>query len=143
MAASPLALQERLTEAVNRHDLEALAACFAPDYRSEQPLHPDRAFVGREQVRKNWSRIFEDVPDMQAEVIRATSDDETVWAEWRWSGTRLDGEQVDIRGVTIMGVEDDHIVWGCLYMVPVQGEGRGIDAAGKEMTQQSQDASST
>jgi ketosteroid isomerase-like protein len=143
MAATPLALLDRLNEAINRHDLEALVECFAPDYRSEQPLHPDRAFVGREQVHKNWFGVFENVPDIQAEVIRANSDDEMVWAELRWSGTGLTGEQVDVRGVVIMGVEDDHVVWGRLYMEPVQGEGRGIDAAVREMTQPSQEASST
>jgi hypothetical protein len=32
---------ERLHQALNEHNLEALLACFAPDFQSEQPLHPD------------------------------------------------------------------------------------------------------
>jgi ketosteroid isomerase-like protein len=129
MAATALAILERLREAVNRHDLGALVACFAPDYRSEQPVHPERAFVGREQVHENWSAIFEDVPGLRAELIRATSDDQVVWAEWLWSGARLDGEQLKLQGVTIMGVADGHIVWGRLYMEPVSVDGRGVGVA--------------
>ena len=54
---------QRLREAINRHDLDALAACFEPDYHSEFPAHPDRTFRGHEQMRKNWSQIFGAVPE--------------------------------------------------------------------------------
>ena len=53
---------ERLNAAMNAHDIEAFVACFHEDYESEQPAHPDRAFRGRDQVRENWSAIFEGVP---------------------------------------------------------------------------------
>jgi hypothetical protein len=52
------AVSERLLEAINAHDLEGQLACFNEDYRSEQPAHPARAFSGREQVRKNWSKLM-------------------------------------------------------------------------------------
>jgi hypothetical protein len=39
--SSPRGVFERMIGAINRHDLEAMVAYFAPDYRSEQPLHPD------------------------------------------------------------------------------------------------------
>jgi len=38
---------ERLQKAMNNHDLEAFVECFNPDYQSEQPVHPDRRFRGR------------------------------------------------------------------------------------------------
>ena len=62
---------ERLRDAQNRHDLDAFVACFDPEYRSEQPVHPDRVFVGSNQVRKNWGAIFEGVPDFHAELLRS------------------------------------------------------------------------
>jgi hypothetical protein len=34
---------ERLRDAQNHHDLDGLVACFDPAYRSQQPVHPDRA----------------------------------------------------------------------------------------------------
>ena len=72
MAPHPRQALERLHDAINRHDLEAFVACFAPDYRSEQPAHPGRAFTGSEQVRKNWATFFAGVPDLQAELLGST-----------------------------------------------------------------------
>src|SRR6478609_1436712 len=60
----------RLHAAMNAHDIEAFVACFAADYDSVQPAHPDRAFRGREQVRANWSAVFTGVPDFRAELVR-------------------------------------------------------------------------
>lgn len=48
---------ERLGDAQNAHDLAAFVVCFDPAYRSEQPVHPHRAFTGREQVRENWAEV--------------------------------------------------------------------------------------
>jgi len=56
---------ERLLAAANAHDLEALVACFSPDYQLEMPAHPSRNFRGNEQVRKNWEGFFAAMPDMQ------------------------------------------------------------------------------
>ena len=49
--SSPTAVLERLQREINQHDLDALAACFDPDYHSEFPVHPDRTFCGHEQMR--------------------------------------------------------------------------------------------
>jgi hypothetical protein len=38
---------ERSRDAQNRHDLDAFLECFDSGYRSEQPVHPDRAFTGQ------------------------------------------------------------------------------------------------
>ena len=38
---------------MRRDEIEAFVACFDPSYRSDQPAHPDRAFQGSDQVRKN------------------------------------------------------------------------------------------
>jgi hypothetical protein len=45
---------DRLAVAMNAHDLDTAAGLFHPDYRSEQPAHPGRAFTGRAQMRANW-----------------------------------------------------------------------------------------
>jgi hypothetical protein len=82
---------ERLRDAQNRHDLDSFVACFHPEYRSEQPVHPDRAFVGSRQVRKNWAEVFAGVPDFHAELLRSAHEGETGWVEWHWRGTRVDG----------------------------------------------------
>ena len=118
---------ERLHRAMNEHDLAAFVACFGPDYRSEQPAHPNRGFGGREQVEKNWAALFSAMPDFHAELVAATTDAHTVWAEWRWSGTRVGEPRLDMTGVTLFGVEDGLIVWGRLYMEEVEAAGEDID----------------
>ncbi len=119
----------RLTDATNRHDLGALADCFHPNYDSTFPAHPGRAFRGHGPMRQNWSRIFTAVPDIQSALVRSVSIQGTSWAEWEWSGTRLDGKPFLMRGVTIQGVTDGKIDWVRLYMEPVERTDVTVDAA--------------
>jgi ketosteroid isomerase-like protein len=119
---------------MNAHDIDAFVTCFAEDYDGKQPAHPDRAFVGRDQVRENWSAIFEGVPDFRADLVAATRDSDIEWSEWRWRGTQADGTQLDMAGVIVCGVSDDLLGWARLYVEPVEREGAGIDAAVREMS---------
>ncbi len=137
MPTHALAMVERLREAINRHDLEAFVACFAPDYHSEQPAHPNRIFTGSAQVRMNWAAFFAGVPDLQAEVVRTTAEGETVWVEWHWRGSRRDQSPLDMRGVTLFAVRDDRIVWGRLYMEETEEAGADIDATMQHLTEPS------
>ena len=135
MKSSQIVVMERLQRAQNARDLEAFLACIAPEYQSDQPLHPDRGFQGPDQVRKNWSTIFHDIPDFHSELLRSAVEGDIAWAEWHWSGTRRDGTRFDLRGVTIFSIQADRIRWGRLYMEPVQEAGAGIDIAVKNITQ--------
>ena len=114
---------ERMAQALNRHDLNAFLGCFDPNYRSEQPAHPNRGFGGKEQVRKNWSGMFESFPDFEAQLLRYAAADGVVWGEWHWMAS-----------VTIMGVEEDSIVWARLYMEAVEEDGQDIDEAMRTIT---------
>ena len=131
---NPRSVLERLVAAQNQHDLEAFLDCFDPDYQSEQPVHPRRAFIGREQVRKNWSALFSSTPDFHSELIAAASDGHTGWAEWRWSGTRTDGTHFEMQGMTVFGIRNGRISWQRLYMEEVQEAGAGIDAVVRRLT---------
>ena len=122
------ALVDRLCRATNAHDLDALTACFALEYRNETPVHPDRGFQGRAQVRKNWEQIFASVPDITAEV-HWVADNQTVWSEWEMRGTRLDGSRHLMRGAVIFGVEHGQASWARFYLEPVQDGGGGVDEA--------------
>ena len=124
-----MALVERLSHATNDHDLEALVACFATDYHNETPAHPERGFVGNEQVRKNWAQIFSAVPDLTAKVLRCTAEGDTVWTEWEHRGTRPDGSPHVMRGVVIFGITDGLAAWARFYLEPVQEGAGGVDEA--------------
>jgi hypothetical protein len=92
----PAAVVERLLEAVNAHDLEAMVALFADDYRNETPAHPQRGFRGNQQVRRNWTQLFAGVPDLRARLPGAVVDGDSVWTDWdisvaghpRWCSSR-------------------------------------------------------
>jgi ketosteroid isomerase-like protein len=125
---------ERLNAAMNAHDIDAFVACFEEDYESEQPAHPDRAFRGRDQVRENWSAIFDGVPDFKSELLGTGATGDTEWSEWRWRGTQSDGTQLDMAGVIVAGVRDGRLRWARLYVEPVEQGGAGIDAAVRSMS---------
>jgi ketosteroid isomerase-like protein len=129
LGAGPAAMVQRLRQATNDHDLDALAGCFAVDYRNETPAHPERNFVGRDQVRKNWTQIFAAVPDVRADVLRCVEDGDTAWSEWEHRGTRPDGSAHVMRGVVIFGVEGSLVSWAHFYLEPVQGGSGGVDEA--------------
>jgi ketosteroid isomerase-like protein len=132
--SGPLATIERLLLATNRHDLDALAACFAEDYVNETPAHPARRFRGRAQVRRNWEQIFAFVPDISARVTRSALDGDIIWSEWEMEGTRLDGSAHRMCGAIVFSVSDDLIQWARFYLEPVDaGEGTVDDAVRQQV----------
>ena len=134
------AVVERLRDAMNEHDLEALVDVFDRDFISEAPAHPQRTFRGADQVRRNWEQIFAGVPDLQADLLDAVVEGDTVWSEWDWHGTRRDGSPHRMRGVTIQRVKDARAVSVRFYMEPVEelgpaaGEAVRAIIAGETMT---------
>jgi ketosteroid isomerase-like protein len=125
----PAALVHRLCRATNEHDLEALVACFADDYRNETPAHPERGFAGREQVRRNWTQIFAAIPDVTSEVLGCAVAGDTAWSEWEHRGTRSDGTPHLMRGVVIFDVADGLAAAARFYLEPVQDHAGGVDDA--------------
>ncbi len=119
MQSSPKVVFERMIQAANRHDLEALVACFAPDYRSELPFSPERNFTGQAGVQKNWSFFFSTMPDFQVDILREAVEGDTVWAELQFRGTQTDGNKQVTRGVIISGIQGERIAWARLYIVTV------------------------
>jgi ketosteroid isomerase-like protein len=127
----PAAMVERLRQATNDHDLDALVACFAPGYRNETPAHPQRGFTGRDQVRRNWEQIFAAVPDLTAALLRCAVDGDTAWTEWEHRGTRPDGSAHLMRGVVIFGVTAGVADRARFYLEPVRLDGQDADAAAR------------
>jgi ketosteroid isomerase-like protein len=127
--SSGLALVERLHAAVNQHDLDSLAACFADDFLNETPAHPERSFRGREQVRRNWAQIFAGVPDIEADVVSVTVAGNSAWTEWEMRGTRRDGVPHLMRGVSIFTFGDGELTSVRFYLEPVDAGGVAVDEA--------------
>lgn len=126
---------ERMTEATNAHDPARLAALFAEDDQSVQPLHPGRGFGGSAQVQANWTSVFEGVPDFASTLVASAVVGQTEWAEWDWTGHHLDGSPFAMRGVIIAVVRDGRVASMRLFMEPVERDGGDIDAAVRELYQ--------
>lgn len=105
---------------MNDHDIEAFAACFAADYSTTQPAHPNRAFVGGDKVRTNWIKMFADIPDFGADLLRSVITGDTIWCEFDWHGTRADGTPYHVAAMSVFGVRGDQFVWGRVFAEPVE-----------------------
>ena len=119
MTTATARMIERLRDATNAHDLDALVDCFAEDYRNDTPAHPRRSFDGRAQVRSNWEQIFAAVPDISAAVLASVVDGGVIWSEWEMRGTRRDGAQHLMRGVIVFGVRGERAAWARFFLEPV------------------------
>lgn len=132
-SSDPRQVVQRWTRAMTAHDLDAAAACFAPEYHDVTPTRPGQEFHGQDRVRQNFAALFEGVPDLMADLIRVVADGDTVWMEWRMHGMRVDGSRFEFAGVNLFGVRDQQFVWGRIYTQPVSDEG-DIDAQVARMT---------
>jgi hypothetical protein len=133
---SEASVVDRIVQATNVHDLDALVACFAETYVNETPVHPARGFHGREQVRRNWTQIFASVPDLRAQVVNQAIAANSVWTEWEMSGTRGDGAKFLMRGVIIFGVGDKGVESARFYLEPVDEDSGDVNAAVRAVTQE-------
>jgi ketosteroid isomerase-like protein len=113
---SNLSVLLKMEAAINAHDIDAFVNCFTDDLVSEQPVHPERNFTGAEQVRKNWTALFAQVPDLQAKLMSQTIADNLGWSEWHWQGNYINGTELNMRGVVVVGLRENTIAWARLYM---------------------------
>jgi ketosteroid isomerase-like protein len=124
---------DRLCDATNAHDIDGVVDLFHDDYESTMPVHPSRSFVGREQVRRNWTQIFAAVPGIEVEVLHWCPDGDQVWSEWEMRGTRADGAEHLMRGVMIFTVADGRAAALRFYMEPVDREQLDTDESVRQL----------
>jgi len=98
-----------ITEAFNRHDLDAIMAFFTDDAVFESPRGPDawgRRFDGKHAVREGLAARFIGIPD-----VHYASDDHFVAgdrgaSEWTLTGTTTDGIRLEVRGCDLWTFRD-------------------------------------
>ena len=125
----PSAVVQRLRAVTNAHDLDAIVACFASEYRNETPAHPARSFVGNEQVRRNWTQILAAIPDISTEILASAASGTMVWTEWEHRGTRRDGTAHLMRGVIVFDIAGGLIASARFFLEPVEEASGDVDAA--------------
>ena len=110
-----LAALERVLEAFNRHDLDAIMSHFADDCVLETPRGPDpwgRRYVGKDEVRKGLAARFEGIPDVHYVGGGHFASGNRAVSEWTISGTtvEVEGEQIEVRGCDLWTFgEDDRV----------------------------------
>lgn len=72
-------LLARFYDALNRHDAQAMAACYAPDVRFSDPAFPD---LRGDRARGMWAMLCERGKDLAVESSGITADDSTGRAHW-------------------------------------------------------------
>jgi ketosteroid isomerase-like protein len=111
----------RFVNACNRHDADGVYACLHPDFDSIQPMYPSRNFRGADQVRRNWQAIFDAEPGFRLTVLRSAVVDDTIWLELHGAG-----EDAEVAGVFVMGIQGDRIRWARIYSALVEPVPEGV-----------------
>lgn len=60
-------------------------------------------------MEKNRATLFGGLTDFRVEVLRSTTEGDTLWVEWRRTGTRADGTRL-ARGA--LGARAGRLAWG-------------------------------
>ena len=83
----------------------------------------------------NWTQMFAGVPDLTWEAIDSTTDGLTTWTEWEWRGHYTDGSLFLMRGVALMGLNDEGLIaWARFYLEPVEQDGAAIDETVQQLS---------
>lgn len=104
---------QRVLDAFNRHDLDAIMSYFARDAVFETPRGREawgRRFVGKDEVRHGLAARFEGIPD-----VHYGDDDHFACgrrgvSEWTITGTTVDGIRIEVRGCDIWAFDEDGLI---------------------------------
>lgn len=110
--ADALRLLERFADAWNRHDLDALMSMMTDDGVFAASAGPDvdgARSEGRQAVRAAYAAVFEAFPDAQWAGARHFVAGERGVSEWTFSGTRADGQRVEVTGCDLFTFRDGRI----------------------------------
>lgn len=102
--ASTMALLDRFADAWNRHDVDALMACMAPDCVFEGAAGAEVSgarHVGPTAVRGAYAAIFQTYPDARWNRPRHFVAGDRAVSEWTFTGTTKDGTRVEVNGCDI------------------------------------------
>lgn len=98
------ALLERLFAAFNRHDAEAVMACFTPDvifHAAAGPEAQGRRIEGQAAVRAAFAGVWTAMPDVQWTVRRHAVFGDRAVSEWLFTGTSAEGARVEAEGLDL------------------------------------------
>ena len=96
MNPTPVEVARRFVDAINAHDLAALAECMTDDHRFTDSL--GAVVVGRALVCDAWEQYFAMMPDYRVEIHEAYGDGPVVVLTGRAEGTYSPNGQIQPEG---------------------------------------------
>lgn len=111
--ATTLTLLDAFAAAWNRHDVDALMACMAPDCVFEAAAGPDvtgARHVGPDAVRRAYAAVFATYADARWNQPRHFVAGDRAVSEWTFTGTTKDGSRVEVNGCDIFTLRGGKIV---------------------------------
>jgi taurine dehydrogenase small subunit len=110
--SEPGNILERLLDAYNRHDADAVASFFTEDAVFVAPAGPGpdgKHFVGREEIRAATAARFEVSPDVHWEPESHIVTPTRGASSWIVSWTASDGSSVEKRGCDLFDIRGDEL----------------------------------
>jgi taurine dehydrogenase small subunit len=109
-AAAQCALIDRLFDAFNRHDAEAVGACMTEDVVFEAAVGPEvygLRTVSREAVVAGFARVFTDLKDVRWDDVRHyPGQGDFITTTWIMRATRPDNLKLEVEGVDLFLLRD-------------------------------------
>jgi ketosteroid isomerase-like protein len=103
---------ERVLDAFNRHDLDAIMSFFTDDCVLNMPRGPGpsgKQAIGKTAVRSLLATRFEGIPDVHYGDERHFVAGDRGVSEWLLTGTARSGERVEVRGCDLFEFRGDKI----------------------------------
>ena len=103
---------ERLLDAFNAHDLDAIMEFFTEDCVFDAPRGPapgGQRFVGKREVREGFQARIDGIPDVVWGDARHFSSGDRGASEWTIRGTQASGEPIEVRGCDLFEFRDGKV----------------------------------
>ena len=103
---------QAFADAWNRHDIDALMSFMSDDAVFEASAGPDVSgtrYVGREAVRAGYLEVFDAFSDAHWGDARHFVHGDRGVSEWTFTGTRADGNRVEVNGCDLFTFRDGKI----------------------------------
>jgi ketosteroid isomerase-like protein len=110
--AATLAMLDRFAAAWNRHDVDGLMDCMAPECAFETAAGKDvngTRHVGRDAVRRAYAAVFEAYTDARWNNPKHFIAGDRAVSEWTFTGTTSDGTKVEVNGCDVFTLQGGKI----------------------------------
>jgi ketosteroid isomerase-like protein len=115
MGDDTTAAVNRLNEAINRQDIDALMAVFSLDCVFENTAPPDGGrFEGQDAVRAFWQRWFASNPDARFETEEMFTVGDRCVVRWIYRKTK-NGKPWHLRGIDLFRVQGGRVTEKLAY----------------------------